>query len=319
MSYLAISTQIQKATRIAILGHRNGDADCYGSAFALAQMLWSLGKHTDVVSGENVPENMDYLFFYFDGVVLDHIAEDVDLLFVVDSSDLERVSLPQELRDYLAQGKKLVCLDHHPIGDISEVSEASVIRSTACSTSELVFDLGETLGIELNKNMATCILAGIIGDTSGFQNQSTNQECLEIAATLMKKGARLKTIINHTFGNKDVDSLKLWGLAMERLSVNQEYGTVTTYLTHDDIVRFGLSGEAISGIVNYLNSVKGARMVVLVTEEEPGQIKVSFRTRDEKMNVSALARQIGGGGHVKASGLSFSGRLIVEGNSVTIV
>jgi phosphoesterase RecJ-like protein len=134
----------------------------------------------------------------------------------------------------------------------------------------------------------------------------------------MAHGARLKIINKNLFGSKDVDVLKLWGLAMNRLYHNKKWGVVSTYLSNKDIQECGISVEALSGIINFLNSVKGARMIVLITEEEAGKIKVSFRTRDERVNVARLAAAFGGGGHNKAAAFKLSGKLNINNNGVSI-
>ncbi len=319
MDFASIAAIINDSKVVAVTGHKRGDTDCLGSSFALIQALEKLGIKGYFLTKEHVPESLDYLFYYFDGEISDTLRDGTDLIIVLDSSDLDRLSAELEIRNQARMHTNIIHLDHHPAGDLVNVSKAYIVSEAASSTSELVYKLLIELDTGFDKNISTCLLAGIIGDTSSFQNQSTTEESLRVSSELLKRGARLKTVINHTFGNKDVDILKLWGLALERLTVNQKYGSVITYLTHEDISKFGLSGEAISGIVNYLNQVKGARMVVLVTEEELGQVKVSFRTRDAHMNVSALARQLGGGGHVKASGLSFPGKLQVSADMVQII
>ena len=304
----AIAELVKNSKRIAIMGHIGGDTDCYGSAFGLAAALEKINKLVKVVSESEFPDTLDYLFFYYTGEVVTAV-ESVDLLILLDSSDVARLSNPEIAKNLKQAGVKTVLLDHHVHGDLQKFVDIAVSDDTACSTSEIVFQLIETMDIEIDKNIATCLLAGIVSDTSSFQNQNTTKECFAVASELMKRGARLASIVNHTFGGKEVDVLKVWGLAMERLTVDKQSGVVSTYLTHNDILSYGLSTEAISGIVNFLNSVKGARIVMLITEEEQGTIKVSLRTRDAHIDVARLTRQLGGGGHVKAAGFSFSGSL----------
>ncbi len=303
---------IKKSQHVAIMGHIRGDSDCYGSAFGLKQGLETLGKNVQILSDEPYPDNLNFLFYYFQGEI-DTVPNDkTNLLIVLDSSDVSRLCIPEIAKQIKKSGARVLQIDHHTPGDIADFADVELQNAEACSTCELVFDILKELDVRIDKNTATCLLTGIIGDTSSFQNQNTTQSCMAVASELMKRGARQKTIINHLFGGKDVDILKVWGLAMERLNKNENTGVVTTFLTYDDINEYGISGDAISGIVNFLNQVKGAKMVVLITEEEKGIIKISFRTRDEHMDVAKLAKQLGGGGHQKAAGLSFPGTIEVN-------
>jgi phosphoesterase RecJ-like protein len=290
------------------MGHKKGDTDCFGSAFGLALGLAKLGKDTRVIAPNEFPDSLNYLFFYFNGEIVNNIDK-CDLLIITDSSDFSRISDPELAQKLKDNGAKVVLLDHHTRGDLTEFVDSYIIDATASSASELSYYLLETLGVEIDKNIATCLLAGIIGDTTSFQNQNTTEKTFAASSELMKHGARLNNIVNNTFGNKEVDVLRVWGLAMERLKTDKEHGIVSTYLTYDDISNYGLSADATSGIVNFINSIKGAKVVMLITEEEKGIIKVSLRTRDEYANVANLARQLGGGGHIKAAAFAFPGSL----------
>ena len=290
------------------MGHKKGDPDCYGSAFALALGLEKIGKDVSVIAPADFPDSLNYLFFYYTGKVVQDIDE-CDLLIITDASDTNRLTNPELAVRLKNSGAKTILIDHHVTGDLTEFVDLQLIDTDVSSASELVYRLLADMEVAIDKNIATCLLAGIIGDTTGFQNQNTTEESFAISSELMKKGARLASIVTNTFGNKEVDVLKVWGLAMERLKIDKKYGIASTYLTFDDIGQYGLSADATSGIINYLNSIKNAKILMLVTEEEKGTIKVSLRTRDEHVNVASLAKQLGGGGHVKAAAFTFPGSL----------
>ena len=320
MTLQQITKTIQDSRNIVIMGHQKGDTDCFGSSFALARGLENIGKNVQVIVPVDFPESLNYLLFYFSGDIVQSV-EFCDLLILIDSSDLARVLNPDLARKLKTEGTKVVMIDHHTHGDLQNFADISLVDEIASSASELTYRLLDEMKINIDKNMATCLLAGIIGDTTSFQNQNTTEASFSIASELMKKGARLPNIINNTFGGKDVDVLKLWGLAMERLRTDNPYGIVFTYLTYDDISQYGLSADATSGIVNFLNSIKNARVIALITQEEKGIIKVSLRTRDPYANVASIAKQLGGGGHIKAAAFSFPGtlKMLTEGSNSHIV
>jgi len=323
MSLTEIATALGSAQRVALMGHHGGDSDCFGAMFGLKLGLESLGKQVEIISPEDFPESLSYLFYYFPGSVDTKYVPNRDLLMLVDTSEVNRLEAPEIFTKYKDEGVGLALLDHHVHGGLQEIVDYAHVDTAVSSTSELAYQLLSELKVNIDKNMATCLLAGIIGDTSSFQNQNTTEASFAVASELMRKGARLNNIVSNTFGGKDVDVLKIWGIAMDRLWFDKKYGIVTTYLTLGDIKGFGLSSEAVKGIINYLNSIKGAKIVMLITEEEEGVIKVSLRTRDEHVNVAELAKNFGGGGHVKAAGFSFPGSLktLTEGvnNHIVIV
>lgn len=321
MKLTEIAEKVRQSSHVALMGHIGGDTDCYGSLFGLKLGLELLGKKVDIISTEDFPESLDFLFFYYTSEISDKYIPGVDLLILLDSPEVKRLVAPEIAKQYKVGGTKILQLDHHLAGDLPDFVDISYIDIHACAVSEIVFNLLQSLNVTIDKNIATCLLAGIIGDTSSFQNQNTTKECFAASSELMKRGARQRTIVNNMFGGKEVDTLKVWGLAMERLSVNERLHAVSTYLTYDDIVSFGLSPEATNGIINFLNSVKGAKMVMLLTEREKGTIKVSLRTRDERVDVAKIARQLGGGGHVKAAAFSIPGSLkkLTEGGNNHIV
>jgi phosphoesterase RecJ-like protein len=310
---------IKSSRHIGLIGHVNADADCYGAMFGLAGAISALGKKVTLFSGEDFPDNLDFLFYYFQGQIESIQKEDVDLLVILDTPAINRINSEQIFSFYKDRATNILVIDHHNHGDLYNIDNFNYFTKTeVSSTSELVFDVIKDLNIKIDKNIATTLLAGIISDTSSFTNQNTFGSTFEVSSELMAHGARLKIINKNLFGSKDVDVLKLWGLAMNRLYHNKKWGIVSTYLSYRDIQECGISVEALSGIINFLNSVKGARMIVLITEEEEGKIKVSFRTRDEKVNVARLAAAFGGGGHNKAAAFKFSGRLNINNNGVSI-
>jgi len=323
MTLEKISQQILDSKTIVLMGHRGGDADCYGSLFGLKLGLESLGKKVEIISTEDFPESLSFLFFYFTGDIKGEFVAGADTFICLDASDMGRLVAPEIAKQYQAAGANFLHIDHHTLGDLAGMANYSFVDDQACSTSEIIYKLLVKLEAKIDKNAATCLLTGIIGDTSSYQNANTTESCFAVSSELMKLGARQRAVSNGMFGAREVDALKVWGLAMERLNENKQYGIVSTYLTYADIESFGLSPDVISGIVNYLNSIKGARVVMLIAEEERGTIKVSLRTRDAHVNVAALAKTFGGGGHIKAAGFSFPGTLktLTDGvnNSIVIV
>lgn len=313
-----ISEIIKGAKKVALFGHILPDGDCYGSVYGLKLALEQAGKEAFSYLSEDVPEYLSFLKAY-ESFRVEKKLVPVDLAIVLDSSDVKRTENNELLYEYKKAGVKILIIDHHTLGDFEDFADYAWRDTGKSSTCEMVLAIFKEMGLDIKKEVATLLLTGIEMDTSSFQNQNTTAEVLEAAAYLMSKGARFTRIINNTFKAKDMDTIKLYGLVLERLIYNKKYGAMVGYLTKKDARELGVEGDISTGIANHLNTIEDAKIVIFITEVEEGVLKVSLRTRDEKVDVSRLARVLGGGGHVKASGFTVKGRILAKNGQVQIV
>lgn len=312
-----ISELLNKAKNVAIFGHVLPDGDCYGSAFALKIAMEGIGKQVFSYISDDIPESLSFLEDY-KCLKSQKNFYPADLVLVLDSSDIKRTENINLLYEYKKSGAKLCLIDHHTAGDFMDFVDYEWQDTGKSSTSEMVLDILKEMNLNIKKEVATLLLTGIETDTSSFQNQNTTTEALKAAAFLMSKGARHTRIINNTFHIQDMDTIKLYGLVLERLVYNKKYGTILGYLTQKDVKEVGAEGDFSTGIANYLNTIEDAKMIIFITEIEEGSLKVSLRTRDEGIDVSLLAKALGGGGHVKASGFTVKGKIINEDGKIKI-
>jgi len=303
---------------IAIFGHIMPDGDCYGSAYALKLALENMGKQVHSYLSDDVPDYLAYLKDYENVHTTDSFVP-ADLAIALDGSDVERFEHYDFLYKYRQVGTPIIVIDHHTAGDMVEFADFVWQDQEKSSASEMVLEVLREAGVEIKKDIATLLLTGIETDTSSFQNQNTTAEALDAAAFLRARGARLAQIVNHTFHAKDMDTIKLYGLVLERLIYNEKYGVVTGYLTQDDARNLGIEGDLSTGVANYLNAIEDVKMIIFISETADGTLKVSLRTRDESIDVSHLARALGGGGHVKASGFTVKGKISIENGGVRVV
>jgi phosphoesterase RecJ-like protein len=314
-----IAQIITQSQSIVIMGHVSGDGDSFGSAIGLKLALEKIGKKAEVVAEDGLPLHLEFLYEYFNFPIRDCFQADCDLIVGVDWSEVQRAACSEMVKEAQKSGIKVAIVDHHTAGRFIEKADCAWVDPKACATAELVMELIQELNIPIDKNIATALMTGIETDTSSFQNQNTTNSCFLAGSTLMRYGARLQNIKKGINADRTVEVLKLWGIALSRLSFSDKYKAAITYLTYQDAVNLGLSTKSINGPTNFLNSIKGAKIVLMMTEEEPGMIKVSLRTRDEHVDVSKLARLVGGGGHVKASAFRFAGDIVSEGSNIKIV
>lgn len=318
VSHKEIAEALKGAHSVAIFGHILPDGDCYGSVFALKMAMESLEKQAFSYISEDIPEFLSFLEDY-ESLKSQKEFYPADLVIILDSSDIKRTENQNLLYKYKENGTKIYLVDHHTLGDFVDFVDFIWQDTKKSSASEMILDILRAMDLKIKKEVATLLLTGIETDTSSFQNQNTTTESLEAAAFLMSRGARHTRIINNTFHIKDMDTIKLYGLVLERLVYNKKYGTILGYLTQKDIKSVGAEGDFSSGIANYLNTIEDVKVIIFITEKEEGVLKVSLRTRDEKVDVSNLAKAVGGGGHVKASGFTTKGKIIIEDGQVQVV
>ena len=314
-----IASQLGKAEKVAIFGHVSPDIDCYGSAIGLKMGLECVGKEAFVYLSDKMPYNLIFLNNY-GGFSEETDVKEVDLAVVLDCSSVNRVNSGEILKSYKKSGVKVILIDHHLPGNLLDFTDFGWQDETISSVSEMILAILRDLHAAIHKGIATYLLAGIEGDTSSFQNQNTTQSSFEASAYLMSKGARFGSIINNTINSKrNVNLIKLYGLVLERIVYNKKYKTATTYITLEDLKKYGLEEDASYGeMINFLNAIDGIKMIVLISERPNNELKVSLRTRDEHINVQILASALGGGGHAKASGFSLTGQITTEQGRIKI-
>jgi bifunctional oligoribonuclease and PAP phosphatase NrnA len=229
-----------------------------------------------------------------------------DLIIFIDSSSLSYSGV-SPLLEKIKGEPVIVNIDHHPTNP--GFGKINLVEAAASSAAELVFQFFENQQIQITRDMATCLLTGILTDTGGFSNMGTTQSSMEIASKLLGYGAKFTTITNFTVRNKTVNTLKLWGKALDRLTRHAD-GVVSTVIAQADLVECDATDEDLEGIANFLNALQDAKIIMVLKEDPAGFVKVSLRTTQENVDVSVLAQKFGGGGHKKAAGFSVPGKLI---------
>lgn len=303
---------INQAEKILLLTHENPDGDAVGSILGFKLALERIGKSIDCYCHDPIP----WLFLFLpqaQTIKQDFLLGDYDLVIILDCGDLRRTGFSDRIKEFSKHKQKILNIDHHPKNDLHRIAKYNLVDYQASSTSEILFQIINQMRIRIDKNIALCLLCGLYTDTGSFKHSNTTPKVLEIASTLLKKGARLKQITDNIINAKSVRALKLWGVALSRIRFNNKYGFASTIITENDLKNCEATKEDLGGVVNVINSIPDSRAAILLYQIEPDKIKASLRTESDKVNVSKLARYFGGGGLRKASGFTIDGRLIVKG------
>lgn len=298
-SFLA---EIERASSVLIGTHVNPDGDALGSALAVAAFLEQRGIECEVVSHHPAPYNLEFL----PGVrkVRQTPKHDKhDLGIIVDLDALERLG---SLEETFSQLPRLIVVDHHvphaAPGDLRIVDQKAA--ATAAILAELFFELG----VDVTPDMATCLLTGIVTDTGSFRFRNTDVKSLMLAAKLLEAGGDINRISEEVFQRKPLASMRLLGFLLERMSLEANERVAWGALSLQDFEIAHAKDEDTEGFVNELLSIRTVQLAALFREPKRGKVRLSLRSRGD-IDVAALAREFGGGGHRNAAGCSFDGEL----------
>ncbi|HEY3414744.1 MAG TPA: bifunctional oligoribonuclease/PAP phosphatase NrnA [Armatimonadota bacterium] len=278
---------------ITLACHINPDGDAFGSMLALALALEGIGKKVVRLCQDPVP--MNYRFMAGAESVAKHPPTGW-MPQVSVGLDCDAEHRLGTIAPFVFAAPCVVDLDHHtgsgPFGHIR------VLDSGASSTSQVVYELLPFLGVGLNRDIATCLLAGIIFDTGAFRFSNTSPATFEAAATLVNAGADPDAIHQAMFDNRPFSNVKLLGRAL--INALSDGSVAWSALTRKDFRETGAEETETEGVVNNLMAIRDIRAAALFRETAHG-VKVSLRSRNG-IDVAEIARHFGGGGHVKAAG-----------------
>ena len=291
------ATFLRDSDEVMLTSHVNSDGDGVGSCLALAGLLRSLGKTPSIVL-QDVPADTYSFLEGFDAIIQaeESATRTFDRVIVLDCPERERIGRAEHL---ITADAVLLNLDHHLANQ--RFGDSNIASDAVCSTCELVFHLASHMGLEIDPATAAQLYTGIIFDTGNFRYSLTTPVSMEVAAELIRRGARLDRIADRLYNNATFGSVKLVGRAIESLELHSDGLFATLHLTHQDM-QLGDPEAA----VNYGLMVGGVEVSALLKEEQPGKFRISLRSR-ERVDVSALAHQFGGGGHARAAGCRLEG------------
>ncbi|MFA5010155.1 MAG: DHH family phosphoesterase [Patescibacteria group bacterium] len=233
-----------------------------------------------------------------------------DLILTVDAADLTQLGVIYEQYPALFREVSVINIDHHATN--SYFGAVNLVDMTATSAGEILVGLLEALNVEIDADIATCLLTGIISDTGSFQHSNTTPKSLTVAAQMVGFGGRQQDIIKSLFKTKDYSTLKLWGQVLANLEFDPTHRLVWATAGYRDIEAVGATAESFTGLIDELmTSVPGAEVVMLITEREPKIVSGSIRT-SRGVSSTEIAELLGGGGHLGAAGFRLMDMTLTE-------
>ncbi len=303
-----LTSLVNNAHRILVGSHAKC-ADATGAVTAIKLVLTRLGKQVTSFLPEPVAGSLMFLPATED-IITDSEKinfKDYDLYLSVDAAEPKLTGLAEKFNE---RPRDLVTInfDHHHTNTFW--GDVNIVDKQASATCAMVYEWFMFAGWLIDSRIATSLLTGILADTGNFSNPATNDTSLKAAADLLARGANARRILRQVMGNRTLAELKIWGRIFERLREYQEIGLVVTVIKQSDFEELGANEEMLEGVANFLNDLSGYRAVMVLREKSDGTVKGSLRTTSDDVDVAAVAKLFGGGGHKKAAGFSLPGKLV---------
>jgi bifunctional oligoribonuclease and PAP phosphatase NrnA len=300
----AVVAALRDNERFVVTSHDNPDGDALGSLLATHLALGALGKDSVMVLGgpSLLPDEYRFLELERRGLLCAPPADtEARVLVAVDCAQESRV-VATELFD---RATLTVNVDHHH--DNTRFGDVDLVVDEASSTAEVLADLFDDLGIALTPEIAEAMYTAIVTDTGRFQYSNTTPKALRLAARLVEAGADVTKVFVEVYESTPFPKLKLLARALEHATELADGRIVISELRREDFDAAGAEEPYSEGIIDHLRAVDGAELVALVRELPPGasqRRKGSLRSHPDGVDVSAIARSFGGGGHKRAAGFS---------------
>ena len=301
MTLDTIIEEIKKAETIILLAHESPDGDAIGSLLGMKLALEKLGKKPDVLIKE-----FPRIFEFLPGaknIINDSKIEEYDLAISLDCADLKRLVG----NEYFKEAKKTIVIDHH--GSNNMYGDINFVNPVAPACCEILAGMFTYFGIDIDVEIGTCILTGIITDTGGFKYQGVTAETFEFTAELLRKGVNVSEIYQKVLETRTKANFELLKRILKRMEILEEGKIAFTYITNQDEKEVNAEAGDHEGLVEVGRELEGVEVSIFLRQKDDEEkYKVSMRSTNN-INVSDICYIFGGGGHPKAAGCLISGNI----------
>lgn len=299
MTLDTILEKIKESENIIILTHETPDGDAIGSTLAMKLALQTFGKKADVIIRE-----FPKVFNFLPGseeVKIESNIEKYDLAIALDCADLKRLVG----REYFENAKETIVIDHH--GSNNMFGDINFVNPVSPACCQILIGMFEYFNINIDKNLGTCILTGIITDTGGFKHRGVTPETFEFTAELLQKGVDVCEIYKRVLDTKTKANFELMKRMVNRLEILEDGKIAFSYITQNDLKEVNAEAGDHEGLVEMGRDIEGVEVSILIKQkEDEATYKISMRSSDY-VNVSDVCYLYGGGGHPKAAGATMQG------------
>ena len=294
-----ILEEIKKANKIVILTHETPDGDAVGSCLGLKLALEKIGKHSDIIMS-NYARTFEFLPRVSE-IETESDIKNYDLAISLDCANFKRL----DNREYFENAKKTIVIDHH--GSNNMYGDLNYVNPVAPACSEIILAILSYYEIEVDVEIGTCLMTGIITDTGGFQYPATTADTFEYAAELLRKGVDIADICKRTLQTKTKANFELQKRVMDRMEILENGKVAFSYIDQKDMDEVKAEEGDHEGLVNIGRNIEGVEVSIFIRQKDnENSYKVSLRS-GSYVNVSDVCLMFGGGGHPRAAGALIQG------------
>jgi len=296
-----MASELRTGDRFLLTTHEGPDGDALGSLLAMHLILEQLGKDSVMfLDATQFPLPLEYRFLPLTDVFHEAPADVVDrTLLFLDCGNIDRMPVEFLRRE----GAHILNIDHHH--DNTRFGGLNLVKVDASSTAEIIWRLATVLGAEITPEIAVALYVGLITDTGKFMYENTDPDSHRMAAELIEAGVNVDEINRRLYERVPIEKAKLVARAIEGIERFDGDRLALTYISSGDYEATGASELHTEGIIDHVRALDGTLVAGVVRDKPDGgraARKVSLRSSDGSVDVSAIAREHGGGGHVRAAG-----------------
>ena len=298
-----VADELRRREKFLLTAHEGPDGDALGSLLGMHHLLTQLGKDSVMfLTAKEFPLPIEYRFLPLEEVFHEPPADMADRTAIfLDCGNIDRMPV-----DFLSAGAhEIINIDHHH--DNTHFGDLNLVDVEASCTAEIVYQLAQLLGVRITPEMASALYVGIITDTGKFMYDNTDARTHRIAADLIEAGVVVDDTYRRLYEHVPIEKIRLVARALDGIERYCDERLVLAYITAEDYEATGAGEEMTEGIIDHLRSVEGTQIAAFIRDlGDRGRAarKVSLRSSTGEIDVSAIARKHGGGGHKRAAGFS---------------
>jgi phosphoesterase RecJ-like protein len=298
---------LRESKTLCVVGHIRPDGDCVGSQLGLTLALQHQGKKVYCWNEDKIPQK--YEFLDPEGLLQRPKAGvHFDCVVATDAATLERLGAVQEC---ITDRSVFINIDHHESN--SRYADLNWVSAREPSTGELIFRLLKIAKWPITKPIADCLFTAVSTDTGSFQYPTTRPGTYHVAGELVRRGADLAKICDEVYQSYPVSRARLLRHVYSHFRLTHQNQIAYFWLRKADFARSGADSADTEGLIDHIRAIAPVIVACVFEEIEPELTRISLRSKSEKVNVSDIAAQFGGGGHSAAAGARIAGtRLSVQ-------
>jgi len=301
---------VNKGNTFAIGGHMRPDGDCIGSELAIAYALRDLGKKVTVFNQDEMPDKLAFL----DPKKLLRGPQKTrvfDCVFVTDCANHERLGT---IRETVGKRGTLINIDHH--NSNTRYGDLNWVDGKCASTGEMIFRLMKQARWPITPLIADCLFTAISTDTGSFQYATTQPSTYHAAAELVNRGANLARICDEVYQSYPLSRVKLQKHMYNSFKLIEQNQIAYFWIRQADYKKAGAVPDESEGLIDHIRDIQGVKVACLFEEIDPDITRISLRSKLPEVDVSTIALDFGGGGHMSAAGARISGSQLATQRAV---